>query len=438
MKKIVALLIVLALIAALPIQYVFAAEEAEKTIATDLEREIADWGEPVTGVTGQEIYKLDFEGMEGNFAEIEELQEHWYPQNATQDYISKVETKSKYGTYLHMNPFSQMPFNYAITNKYVASVDMKIDEAQGAGFIFRCTDELFLNPYYEDDGGGQNILSIAGAGIVIIPHGKKTRISVKVYDERKEKLLNSKITLFDNPDGISFTSSFHTVTVVDYISGAKIFEDGKLLCSLEFSDPTTYEDYGSEYSFYNKCVLKKPDGSVAAEIGNSLVCSEISSLAFGVRINDMCIDNITLAEYAIPTDSISVSAAPRTTFNMNEELSLSGWKLLVKYSDGTEKEVQITSDMVTGYDSSSAGEKELTITYSGKTCTQKISVEEPLPAATDAPAAEPQATSEPTKASENAAESDSNGKVLTVGIIVGAVIIVAIVVVVIILKKKSK
>lgn len=53
-----------------------------------------------------------------------------------------------------------------------------------------------------------------------------------------------------------------------------------------------------------------------------------------------------------------------------------GGKLNVTYEDGTNEKVDITADMLTGFDTNSAGTKQVTVTYKGKTTTYSITVKE--------------------------------------------------------------
>ena len=56
--------------------------------------------------------------------------------------------------------------------------------------------------------------------------------------------------------------------------------------------------------------------------------------------------------------------------------AFSGGTLKVSYSDGTEENVTITSDMLSGFDTQTPGEKQVTVTYEGKSATFTITVKE--------------------------------------------------------------
>ncbi len=63
-------------------------------------------------------------------------------------------------------------------------------------------------------------------------------------------------------------------------------------------------------------------------------------------------------------------------FDIDYEIgdTFAGAKLMVKYNDGTSETVDITADMLSGFDTATAGEKTVTVTYEGKTATVEIEV----------------------------------------------------------------
>ena len=76
-------------------------------------------------------------------------------------------------------------------------------------------------------------------------------------------------------------------------------------------------------------------------------------------------------------DSISVDMnTVKTTYGVRETLDLAGGKLNLNYSDGKSSTIDIQKGgvSVTGFNSSTGGEKTITVTYKGKTTTYKINV----------------------------------------------------------------
>lgn len=66
--------------------------------------------------------------------------------------------------------------------------------------------------------------------------------------------------------------------------------------------------------------------------------------------------------------SISLSTISKTRFFVDDTLDFTGFKIKVFYDDSSSSEVNVTSDMVAGFDSSTTGSRTMTITYAGKTC----------------------------------------------------------------------
>lgn len=73
-------------------------------------------------------------------------------------------------------------------------------------------------------------------------------------------------------------------------------------------------------------------------------------------------------KYTVIDASIAVTTEFKTSYVIGEELDVSGGQITVTYGDGkTPDVINITKDMITGFDSSSVGAGSLTITYQGKT-----------------------------------------------------------------------
>ncbi len=70
--------------------------------------------------------------------------------------------------------------------------------------------------------------------------------------------------------------------------------------------------------------------------------------------------------YIVRERQVSVYTSIKLAYAVNEELDVTGGKIEVTYTDGTATEyVDITADMISGFNSSSAGQRRLTINYDG-------------------------------------------------------------------------
>ena len=76
----------------------------------------------------------------------------------------------------------------------------------------------------------------------------------------------------------------------------------------------------------------------------------------------------------ISVSSISITSYPnKTSYSVGEKLDLTGLAVEAYYSDDSTSSVEVTSDMVSGFDSSVVGTQTLTVTYEG--CTTIFNVE---------------------------------------------------------------
>ena len=74
-------------------------------------------------------------------------------------------------------------------------------------------------------------------------------------------------------------------------------------------------------------------------------------------------------------DSITVTPPTKTTYEIGETLDVTGGTVQAFYSDGTfDEAVPLTLDMCSGFDSSTAGQKTVTVTYENKTATFNVTV----------------------------------------------------------------
>lgn len=73
--------------------------------------------------------------------------------------------------------------------------------------------------------------------------------------------------------------------------------------------------------------------------------------------------------------AIDTSSTYKTEYKVGDTLDVSGLKIKVTKSDNSEETVDVTSEMVTGFDSKAATESQtLTITYEGKKATYTVSI----------------------------------------------------------------
>lgn len=64
----------------------------------------------------------------------------------------------------------------------------------------------------------------------------------------------------------------------------------------------------------------------------------------------------------------------KTTYEVGDTLDLTGGKITVSYNNGTSVDIDINGTMIEGFDSTTAGEKTVTVKYSGFTTSFKVTV----------------------------------------------------------------
>ena len=84
--------------------------------------------------------------------------------------------------------------------------------------------------------------------------------------------------------------------------------------------------------------------------------------------------DVTFSEAKI-TDIELYSTPAKTSYSIGDKLDVTGGRLKVFYEDGSSDIIDITADMVTGFDSTKEGTNALTVTYGGKTVTFTVTIE---------------------------------------------------------------
>ncbi len=133
------------------------------------------------------------------------------------------------------------------------------------------------------------------------------------------------------------------------------------------------------------------DGTVptaeSAEYGGYIRCKgeKGESVSYTIRAVAMKtgMNNSEIAEFnytiQIPPDLdviyMEIRTAPsKVNYNKGDKLNLKGGTLLVTYEDYTDEKISITENMISGFNTNTAGTKTLTVTYGGYTDSFKITV----------------------------------------------------------------
>ncbi len=141
-------------------------------------------------------------------------------------------------------------------------------------------------------------------------------------------------------------------------SGARIFY------TTDGSQPTYYSDIYSE-----PIRVRDGDGTVTIR-------------AFAVKTGYEDSETVEFTYYVDEPEPLAViymeiyRVPDKTSYRKGDTLSLSGGKISVTYEDGTYKNIDMTQSMVSGFNSNTAGDKIVTVSYEGFTDTFTIKVRE--------------------------------------------------------------
>ena len=108
------------------------------------------------------------------------------------------------------------------------------------------------------------------------------------------------------------------------------------------------------------------------------MCSGFDSSLLGQKIVTITYENktttfeVNIIERVIT--SIKVEGIVKTKYVEGQSLDLTGGKVIVSYNDDTSEEIDLTSDMISGYDKDHLGKQTITVTYQGKTATFEVEV----------------------------------------------------------------
>lgn len=93
-----------------------------------------------------------------------------------------------------------------------------------------------------------------------------------------------------------------------------------------------------------------------------------------VMIGTLALLTLTACENEANIDNIRVYSAPKTSYYLGEEFDLNGAKILVTYVNGQEKLIDVTSSMISDFDSSVLGTQYIKIYYGNSSVTVMVEV----------------------------------------------------------------
>ena len=156
------------------------------------------------------------------------------------------------------------------------------------------------------------------------------------------------------PGSISITNTPYETS---YYVGEELNLDGLTV-------EATYSDGSTFVVTVTSDMVSGFDSSVAGT-QTLTVTYEDCTATFNVEVVENSVSNINILNYP-----------SKTSYYVGEELDVSGLEIEAVYSDGSTSVVTVTSDMVSGFDSSVVGNQTLTVTYEDYTATFDVEVVE--------------------------------------------------------------
>ena len=183
-------------------------------------------------------------------------------------------------------------------------------------------------------------------------------------------------------DGGHTATSDVTVTIVQLVAvavtGVTLSEEALTLAE---GDTETLIATVQPENAANKAVTWDSDDEDVATVDEN---GEVTAVAAGTAVITVTTeDGGHTAASAIKVtpvpDSIEVTKGPnKTKYHIDEGLDIDGLEVTLTYSDNTTEIVNVTTGHITGFDSSTPGEKTLTVSYGGKKANFTVTVIAPV------------------------------------------------------------
>ena len=125
--------------------------------------------------------------------------------------------------------------------------------------------------------------------------------------------------------------------------------------------------------FYDNGITEEVD--ITSDMVSGFDNTVVGEQQLTVTYEDMCCTySVAVVEKSL--DRIAVTATPSQTSYLegNHVLNVTGGKITLYYNNDTSEEIDITTDMVSGFNNTVIGTQTLTVTYGGKTCYYDVEI----------------------------------------------------------------
>ena len=165
------------------------------------------------------------------------------------------------------------------------------------------------------------------------------------------------------------TATFN-VTVIKTLSSISVCTQ-PTKTTYDIGESLNTEGLELELKYNDNSTERVTDGFTVSELDSATAGTKTVTVTyggktatFGVTVNERVATLVGISVYTQPT---------KTTYDIGEDLETAGLKLELTYSDNSKG--YVTTDFTTsGFDSSTAGTKTVTVTYEGKTATFDVTI----------------------------------------------------------------
>ena len=197
---------------------------------------------------------------------------------------------------------------------------------------------------------GFNNSTVGNKTITVTYNGKQTTFNINIVAKTVEEVTLQSIEMKTNPTKLEYIQDTEQLD----LTGAKI--------TATYSDNSTQDiDITSDMvSGFNN-----------STVGNKTITVTYNGkqTTFNINIVAKTVEEVTLQSIEMKTNPTKLEYIQDT-----EQLDLTGAKITATYSDNSTQDIDITSDMVSGFNNSTVGNKTITVTYNGKQTTFIINI----------------------------------------------------------------
>ncbi len=289
---------------------------------------------------------------------------------------------------------------YMAAQCFVKALNAKLQGASGIDpYVITSVDYIMGH-----NGGNQSYITGFGEKSPLYPHhrnyyrsdrGKVSNVKQDVSAEYKYRQLGYMVggtydgTYNDDPDnyrtgegGIDFNCGL--VGALAYITSKIAPADTKTVTKLELTKQpstltytigdkisvsggqikVTYSDSSIEYLDVTEQMVSGFSSQKPAEKLPVTISYKEKTVTYYVKIEKHPL-------------KISMLTTPKTEYIRSEKISVEGGMIKYEYNDGSYEEIALTTAMVSGFSSTTTGQKTLTVTYEGLKTSYKVMVNEP-------------------------------------------------------------